>query len=193
MQNKLAKILFSTRLMSILFVVFAVAMAAGTILDRNMDTSPTPYTRNVIYNARWFEAIMVFFVINFCGNIVRFRLFRKEKWATLTLHLAFILILVGAFITRYYSFEGMMPIREGETENTFLSQKTYITGYVNGDYKINGIEQRLPVSKEVDFSGRMDNNFSYSAVYGDQPFTIELEKFVVGAEKDIIESETGES
>lgn len=193
MQNKLAKILFSTRLMSILFVVFAVAMAAGTILDRNMDTSPTPYTRSVIYNAWWFEAIMVFFVINFCGNIVRFRLFRKEKWATLTLHLAFILILIGAFITRYHSFEGMMPIREGETENTFLSQKTYITGFVNGDYKINGVAQRLPVNKEVDFSGRMENNFSYNAVYGDQPFSIELEKFVVGAEKDIIESETGES
>ncbi|WP_375239850.1 cytochrome c biogenesis protein CcsA [Aurantibacter sp.] len=193
MQNKLAKILFSTRLMSVLFIVFAVAMAAGTILDRNMDTSPTPYTRNIIYNAWWFEAIMVFFIINFCGNIVRFRLYKKEKWATLTLHLAFILILVGAFITRYYSFEGMMPIREGETENTFLSQKTYITGYVNGDYKINGVAQRLPVNKEVDFSGRMENNFSHNGVYGDQPFSIELEKFVLGAEKDIVASETGEA
>ena len=39
MQNKLAKILFSTRLTAILFIVFAAAMATGTILDRNMDTS----------------------------------------------------------------------------------------------------------------------------------------------------------
>ena len=65
MQNKLAKILFSTRLTAILFIVFAFAMATGTILDRNMDTSPTPYTRTLIYNAWWFEAIMVVFVINF--------------------------------------------------------------------------------------------------------------------------------
>jgi len=193
MQNKLAKILFSTRLMSILFIVFAVAMAAGTILDRNMDTSPTPYTRNIIYNAWWFEAIMVFFIINFCGNIFRYRLLRKEKWATLTLHLAFILIIFGAFITRYYSFEGMMPIREGETENTFLSQKTYITGFVNGDFKINDVPQRLPVNREVDFSGRMTNDFEHEGVYGVQPFKIELEKFIVNAEKDIVESDTGDS
>ena len=74
MQNRIAKILFSTRLTSVLFIVFATAMAVGTILDRNMDTSPTPYTRNLIYNAWWFEAIMVLFMINFIGNIFKFRL-----------------------------------------------------------------------------------------------------------------------
>ena len=97
MQKKIANFLFSTRLTAVLFIVFAVAMATGTLLDRNMDTSPTPYTRELIYNAWWFEAIMVFFVINFVGNIYRYRLHKKEKWATLTLHLAFILILLGAF------------------------------------------------------------------------------------------------
>ena len=67
MQNKLAKILFSTRLTGILFIVFAAAMAAGTFLDAGQDTSPTPYTRNLIYNAWWFETIIVFFLINFIG------------------------------------------------------------------------------------------------------------------------------
>ena len=75
-------------------------------------------------------------MINFVGNIFRFRLLRKEKWATLTLHLAFIFIILGAGITRYFGFEGMIAIREGETENVFLSQKTYITAYIDGDYKI---------------------------------------------------------
>ncbi|HMQ45363.1 MAG TPA: cytochrome C biogenesis protein, partial [Mariniflexile sp.] len=127
MQNKLAKILFSTRLTGILFLAFAAAMAIGTFLDAGQNTSPTPYTRNLIYNAWWFEAIMVFFMINFIGNIYRFQLHKREKWPTLILHLAFIFILLGAFITRYISFEGMMAIREGATENTFLSEKTYIT------------------------------------------------------------------
>ena len=86
MQKKIANFLFSTRLTAVLFIIFPVAMATGTILDRNMETSPTPYTRELIYNAWWFEAIMVFFVINFIGNIFRFRLHKKEKWATLTLH-----------------------------------------------------------------------------------------------------------
>ena len=68
MQNKLTKILFSRRLTGILFIVFAAAMATGTFLDAGQNTSPTAYTRNLIYNAWWFEAIMVFFIINFFGQ-----------------------------------------------------------------------------------------------------------------------------
>ncbi len=193
MQKKLANILFSTKLTAVLFIVFAVAMAAGTILDRNMETSPTPYTRTLIYNAWWFEAIMVFFVINFVGNIFRYKLHKKEKWATLTLHLAFILTLVGAFVTRYIGHEGMMSIREGATEQDYLSQKTYITAYVVGDYKVNGVLQRYNFQREVDFSPRLDNHFNETISYNKTPVNFELVKFVKGAEKDITPNSNGES
>ncbi|KAB1068640.1 cytochrome C biogenesis protein [Tamlana haliotis] len=192
MQKKLANILFSTKLTAVLFIVFAAAMAVGTFLDAGQETSPTPYTRNLIYNAWWFEAIMVFFIVNFIGNVFRFRLYKKEKWATFILHLSFIFILFGAFITRYVSFEGMMAIREGATENTFLSQKTYVTAFIDGDYEIDGVPQRLPIEREVDFSGRMENHFEIETNYNQQPVKIELEKFIVGAEEDIIPSENGE-
>ncbi|OEJ98522.1 cytochrome C biogenesis protein [Flavivirga aquatica] len=192
MQNKLANILFSTRLTAILFIAFAVAMATGTFLDAGQETSPTPYTRNLIYNAWWFEAIMVFFVINFVGNVFRFKLYKKEKWATFILHLAFIFILLGAFVTRYVSFEGMMAIREGATENTFLSRSTYITTFIDGDYQVDGKVQQRYVESKVDFSPRLDNNFNIKTTYGEQPVTIELEKFIAGAEEDIIPDESGE-
>ena len=61
--NIIKKILFSNRLTGILFIVFAIAMAIGTFLDAGQETSPTPLTRNVIYNAWWFELIMLLFVI----------------------------------------------------------------------------------------------------------------------------------
>ncbi|RBP32745.1 cytochrome c-type biogenesis protein CcsB [Oceanihabitans sediminis] len=192
MQKKISNILFSTRLTAILFVVFAVAMGVGTFLDAGMDTSPTPYSRNLIYNTWWFEAVMVFFVINFVGNIFRYRLHKKEKWATLVLHLSFILILVGAFVTRYISYEGVMAIREGETENKFLSQKTYLIAYIDGDYEIDGVPQRLPIEKEVDFSPRMKNNFEVHTDYNNQPVSIVLEDYIGGAEEDIIPDESGE-
>ncbi len=109
--------LFSTKLMALLFIVFAVAMAVGTFVENSYTTLTA---QEWIYNAWWFEVILAFFVINFIGNIFRFRLLRKEKLTTLVFHLAFILILVGAFVTRYFGFEGIMPIREGEVENTML-------------------------------------------------------------------------
>ncbi len=192
MFKKIANILFSTRLTAVLFIVYATAMAVGTFLDVGQSTSPTPYSRNLIYNAWWFEAIMVVFMINFVGNIFRYRLLRKEKWATLVLHLSFIFILLGAFITRYHGFEGMMAIREGAIENTFLSQKTYLTTYIDGDYKINGEFQRLVRNDDVDFSPRLENNYSFSTTYGNTPVVVELIDFISGAEEDIVPDETGE-
>ena len=192
MFKKIANILFSTRLTALLFIAYATAMAVGTFLDVGQSTSPTPYSRNLIYNAWWFEAIMVVFMINFVGNIFRYRLLRKEKWATLVLHLSFIFILLGAFITRYHGFEGMMAIREGATENTFLSQKTYLTTYIDGDYKINGEFQRLVRNDDVDFSPRLENNYSFSTTYGNSPVVVELIDFISGAEEDIVPDESGE-
>ena len=192
MLKKLTNILFSTRLTGTLFIVFAIAMAVGTFLDQGQSTSPTPYSRTLIYNALWFEAIMVVFIINFAGNIFRYRLLRKEKWATLTLHLSFIFILFGAFLTRYHGFEGMMSIREGATESTFLSQKTYLTTYIDGDFEINGQLQRRVHEDEVDFSPRLKNKYVLETSYNTTPITIELIDFIGGAEEDIVPDESGE-
>ena len=67
----LKKTLFSTRLMAILFLVFAAALGIGTFVESIYSTSTA---RIYIYNATWFEAIMLFFVINFFGNMYKYRL-----------------------------------------------------------------------------------------------------------------------
>lgn len=193
MLKKLANLLFSTRLTGILFIVYAVAMITGTFMDAGQDTSPTPYSRHYIYNAWWFEGIMVLFMINFIGNIFRYRLFRKEKWATLTLHLAFIFILLGAGITRYIGFEGWMPIREGETENTYLTRDIFVTSFIDGDFVVDGQQQRRVIQERVDFSERLDNDFKVTTDYNGTPVTIEVKKFVKDAELDILPDDGGES
>ena len=191
MQKKLIDLLFSTRLTGVLFILFAVAMITGTFLDANEETSPTPLTRTLIYHAFWFKGIMLLFVINFVGNIFKYRLLRKEKWPTLLFHLSFILIIVGAAITHYISFEGMMSIREGESQNKFLSSKTYVTTYVDGNYMVNGQAQRRILESEVDFSYRLNNRFKVKADYNEQPFTIELEKFILNAEERVVPDDSG--
>ncbi|MCB0457743.1 MAG: cytochrome c biogenesis protein CcsA [Flavobacteriaceae bacterium] len=193
MQKKLAAILFSTRLTAVLFIVFAVAMAVGTFMDQGYERPPSPYAREMIFNTWWFEAIMVIFVINFIGNIFRFRLLRKEKWATLLLHISFILILVGAFVTRYIGFEGVMHIREGNTENTFLSDQTYLTTLIDGDYRIGGVLQRRSLTKLLRLSERLDNNFTIATDYNKQPVTIQYKGFIENAKEDLIPSENGDS
>ncbi|NDP27713.1 MAG: cytochrome c biogenesis protein CcsA [Flavobacterium sp.] len=180
MNNKLTSILFSTRLMAILFMTFAIAMAAGTFIESKYNTDTA---RIWVYNAWWFEGIMLVFMINFMGNIKRYNLLRKEKWATLMLHLSFVLIIAGAFITRYISYEGMMPIREGNTENIFYSDKMYLTVFVDGDYQ-GGMKRRV-FEKALLLSPVTNNNFSISNKFGDTNFEVEYENFIMGAKEMI--------
>ena len=156
MKKSPIEFLSSNRLTAFLFLAFPAAMAMGTFIESWYSTDTAKIW---IYNAWWFEALMSLLMINFIGNIFKYRLLRKEKWAILLLHLSFILILFGAFITRYIGYEGVMPIREGETTASFLSEKTYLTVWADGEidgvlsiarrllpllWVWNTIEERLP-------------------------------------------------
>jgi len=187
MEKKIYSILFSTRLMAILFLGFAVAMAAGTLIESKYNTDTA---RIWVYNAWWFEGIMLFFVINFIGNIKRYQLYKKEKWATLLLHLSWIFIISGAFITRYISYEGMMPIREGATSNQFFSDKNYLTVFVDGIYE--GKMMRRVFEKPLLLSPVTNNHFSINDKFDKIPFEVEFKNFVLDAKETIKESTTGD-
>ena len=185
--DKIISFFSSTRLMATLFLVFAAAMGIGTFIE---DAYNTDTARIFIYNAWWFEAIMLLFVVNFFGNMKRYQLHKKEKWATLLLHLSFILIIVGAFVTRYISFEGMMPIREGATENVFYSDRTYITAFVDGEYE--GEMRRKTLEKRLLLSPVANNNFTISDEFNNIPFEIEYKDFTLGAKEVVKEDASGQ-
>ncbi|MFT6838575.1 MAG: hypothetical protein ACJAZR_002112, partial [Sediminicola sp.] len=189
MTELLKKIFFSTRLMAILFILFATAMAFGTFIESSYSTETA---RIWIYNATWFEAIMVFFVINFSGNIFRYKLLRKEKWPVLMLHLSWVLIIVGAFVTRYISFEGMMPIREGNSENVFYSDKTYLTAFVDGD--VDGQLQRRRFEDDLIVTPEaLKSSLPWNFDFNGQDFSISYAGFINGAAEGLIPDENGKS
>src|SRR5690606_17955777 len=123
----------------------------------------------------------------------RYQLYKKEKWATLMLHLAFILVLAGAFITRYISYEGKMRIREEAVESQFYSDKLFVTAMVDGEYK--GEMKRRTFEKAVLLSPEMEkpwyismlgsNYFAISEQFADTPFKIEYKDYKIGA-KEIV-------
>lgn len=109
--------------MAVLLLVFAFSMAYATFLENDYGT---PTAKALIYEAWWFELIMLLLILNFIGNIGRYRLWKREKWPVLVFHLAFVLIFIGGAITRYISFEGTMHIREGETSNEIVTDKNFL-------------------------------------------------------------------
>ncbi|MGA0047850.1 MAG: cytochrome c biogenesis protein CcsA [Flavobacteriaceae bacterium] len=187
MKDFLNKVLFSTRLTALLFVSFATSMAFGTFIESWYSTDTAKIW---IYNAWWFELLMVLMAVNFAGNIFKYRLLQKDKWAVLLLHLSFILILLGAFVTRYIGFEGVMPIREGDATQFFLSEKTYLTVFVDGE--IDGTPRRKKLEDAVLLSEHVNNNFQWKNDFNGQEFTLSYVDFIEGATEGLVLDENGE-
>ena len=116
--TRIERFFFSTKTMAVLLFIFAVSMAVATFVENDYDT---PTAKMLIYNAKWFEMLMLWIIIIFIVNIKIYQLTKREKWPILAFHIAFILMFLGGAITRYWAFEGQMPVKEGETSNEIIS------------------------------------------------------------------------
>ncbi len=183
--KKLLSILYSTRLTAILFVVFVAAMGIATFIENDHGTQTA---QKLVYNAWWFEAIMVFFVINFFGNIFKYRLYKKEKWSVLLFHVSFLFILIGAGITRYISYEGIMPIIEGESSNIMFSQTNYFDVIAD-----DGKDQKIYTSDKILLSAIGKPNYSFTNDFRGKEFTFNLVEYLPNAKEVFEETENGDN
>lgn len=118
--------------MGVLLILLIVILALATFIESAYDTS-TAWA--VVYGTRWFEVLMILIAANIVGVMIRYRFFSRKKLVVLVFHLAFLMILLGAAITRFISYEGTMHIREKAISNTMLSDNGYMSVVLeaNGD------------------------------------------------------------
>lgn len=128
--RKALDILFNARAAVVYILIFAISIGAATFIENDFGTSGA---QKVVYRAWWFELLLVLFGITLIYNIIRYKFIQSRKWANLILHSAMIIILLGAGLTRFYGYDGIMHIREGSTSNTFLSSETYLLFNVSID------------------------------------------------------------
>ena len=114
---KIKKILnrfVDTRAAGLYFILFAASIGIATFIENDFGTSAA---QKVIFKAWWFEVLLVLFGLTIIVNIIKFRMIQQKKWALLMFHAAIIVIILGAGVTRYFGFEGIMHIRENGTAN----------------------------------------------------------------------------
>ena len=187
MGSKILQLLFSTKFMLVLLILFPLAMGIGTFLESWYSTDAA---RIWIYNAWWFELVMLLLMINFMGNIKKYNLLSKEKLSVLILHLSFIFILLGAFVTRYIGDEGVMPIRENNVSNTYLSEKTYLTVFVDGTE--DGVPQRKTLKSYLLLSEHVNNDFTINDDFYSKDFSISYDDYKENVTEGLVLDPSGE-
>ena len=118
----LYKILSSYTLMAAFLAILAFGAAGATFIENDFGSATA---RAIVYDHLWYEAILALTALNLAFVLHRTRLFYRCK-ASFLFHIAFVVILLGAALTRYLGIEGTLHLREGESSARFLTQKLYL-------------------------------------------------------------------
>jgi len=180
--KKFTNILFSMQTMGILILIFAFSLGTATFIENDFGTTAA---KAVVYNAVWFNILLGLLAVNLAGNIVLFRMYRKKKFTIFLFHFAFLIILIGAAITRFISFEGTMHIREGASSNIMLSDKTFVIAEVTYDGKTEVSE------KKVLLSMLSPKDYSDKISIGNKTIIFETEDYIPNATEVITADDDG--
>ena len=120
--NILKRLFLSMGSMTVLLLLFATGIGIATFIENDHGTESA---KVLVYNALWFEIVLVLLAINLVYNIFKYKLYGLKKLPVFLFHLGFLVIILGAAVTRYIGYEGTMHIREGETSNSMSSYNTY--------------------------------------------------------------------
>ena len=127
--NKLLTTLSSIQATVILLLIFAFSVGYATFIENDYGTATA---KADIYNALWFEILLGYLTLNLIVNIYKYKMFTLKKAHSFIFHLAFVVIIFGAAVTRYIGFEGTMHIREGATSSVMTSADTFFMVDVTG-------------------------------------------------------------
>jgi len=115
----IANFFFGKITMLVLLFFYGGAMGIATFVESKYSTA---LAREYIYNNVWFYLLQFLMVVNFVGIVWRDKMFLTRKAGMILLHLAFVFMLTGAFITRHFGYEGILHLREGEMSDKIMSE-----------------------------------------------------------------------
>lgn len=174
---KSGKFLFSTRVSLVLIIAFSVAMAVATFMENDHGTAAA---REMVYEAWWFEVILIWLAVNFLAHINQYKLFSKKRWPLGMFHIAFVIMILGAGVTRYFSNEGLIHIREGEIKNSYFSAGRFLQVAEAGE------QGRQRFEKPLDISTYKFEPQKVTADFGNRAFHVSLEDYIPGAHKEMV-------
>tara|TARA_B110000046_G_scaffold121025_1_gene127667 strand:+ start:7215 stop:10304 length:3090 start_codon:yes stop_codon:yes gene_type:complete len=166
--------LFNTKAASAYLLIFALAIGIATFIENDFGTSAA---QKLIYKALWFEVLLVLFCITLIVNVIVYRFIQLKKWPNLIFHLAIVVIVLGAGITRYFGYEGVMHIREGKSSNVIYSAESYL------NFKISQGETQYQFDAPILISSLGNNRFEKSYKAGNSTVGVKLKEVIPNPQK----------
>jgi len=175
------KYIFSMKMAVLVLFIFGVVVGAATFIENDYGTQTA---QALIYKAQWFEVFLAYFTAILVYNIIKYKSY-KSKPAVFLFHFSFLIIALGALITRYIGYEGIMHIREGQSTNMMVSDVKLLQVTATQGEQTAGLEKALY------FSTMTKNSLSESLNVGDKKVNIELLRYLPTAHEKVVKDPNG--
>ncbi|WP_458700973.1 cytochrome c biogenesis protein CcsA [Sulfurospirillum sp. 1307] len=174
--------LLSMKVAIVFLLLFAVASGVATFIENDFGTAGS---WGLVYESKWFEFIQVYLGISIIYNLYKYRVFKMSKLPSAMFHIGFVVILIGAGITRYMGYEGSLHIREGNIENRVVSSDSYIQASASKNGKT------YSVAKKKTISAISDNDFNMKLNVDGEIATIKYKNFIPNATTSVVDDPNG--
>jgi len=172
----------SMKTMAVLMAIFAFSIGYATFIENDYGTITA---KAEVYNAKWFELLLLLLSINLLVNIFKYKMYTRKKAPIFIFHVAFLVIVVGAAITRYFGFEGTMHIREGEESSVMQSADTFFSVEAQAG------EAHAKSSEIVYLSKRGSNALGASLELEGKKIEVEMIEYIPDAIEELVEVKEG--
>ena len=175
------KKLLSMKVATWLLFLFGIIIGVATFIENDYGTQTA---KALIYNAQWFEFFLLYFIIILIYNIVKYKSYKK-KMSVFIFHASFVIIALGALITRYVGYEGIMNIREGQSSSIMVSDVKVLQLDVKSGSKAEHFEKSLLLSSMT------KNSFHKTMSVDGKEIDFELINYLPASQKELKADKNG--
>ncbi len=165
----------------LMLFIFGVTIGIATFIENDYGTQTA---RALVYNAHWFELFLFYFISILIYNMTRFKTY-KSRLPVFLFHTSFLIIAIGAVLTRFVGYEGIMHIRQGETSNQMVSNVKMLQMHLSDG------EHNKTYEKSLFLSTMTQNHLSELFTVGNKKVKMELIDYKPNAQKAILPDPNG--
>ncbi len=166
-------------------LLFTIAIAVATFIENDFGTETA---QKLVYTAVWFELLIALIGLSVLFSMWKYKLLQRKQYSILIIHIAIVVIIIGAALTRFFGYEGMMNIREGQTQNQFVSSESYISLLLTDDKS-----QNYESKHRIILSSLGENQFKQSYRINNQTLELDLMEFIPNCKEMPVEDNSGNS
>ena len=132
-----------------LLIVGIVVLAVGGIIESRASLE---FARSAVYRTFWFDLYLLLLGVNLIAAVVNRLPIQRHQWAFVLTHFAIVSLLIGAWISRSYGFEGQAIIEERGISQALLLNGAVVT---LSEPAREGAEYRFELSEAAFLAGEV--------------------------------------